>query len=178
MRGIQLIRVALRPKPNQAIIIFSDPNTTKPTRRMNVNTLRIHVWTRRKLRSGALERCASRNAYVSRASFPSRSLIEKKHDAGNATRTLASKATTTTRRRGGLNLNDRFSHYSHTGRPIIDTKLSQLSEPGMAHQSSQEAASRLARESEDYYLVAGVRIPKKPRPPADDGSFHFRLPIF
>ena len=145
-----------------------------------MNTLCIHVWTRRKLRSSAFERCYRRNACVSRTFFPSRSLIGQEHDVvGNATRTLTSKATTTTttRRRGGLNLNERFSQYSYTQRPIIDTKLSQLSEPGMAHQSSQVAASRLARESEEYSLVAGVRIPKKPRPPADNGAFHFRLPM-
>lgn len=144
---------------------------------MNMNTLCIRAWTRRKLRSGALERCSSRNACVSCAFLPSHSLIGKEHDVGNATRTLGSKATTataTTSRRGGLNLNERFSRYSYTGRP---TKLSQLSEPGMAHQSSQEAASRLARESEEYHLVAGIRIPKKPRPPADDGSFQFLPPL-
>ena len=143
-----------------------------------MNTLCIHVWTRCKFRSGALERCFSRDAYASRTSSPPRSLTGKEH--GNAIRTLASKATTTTttRRRGGLSLNERFSHYPYTGRPIIDTKLSQLSEPGMAHQGSRGAASRLARESEEYFLVGGVRIPKKPRPPADNGSFHFRLPIF
>lgn len=141
---------------------------------MNMNTLCIRVWIRRKLRSGALGCCSSR---VSRSFIPSRSLIGKEHDVGNATRTLRSKATTattTTSRRGGLNLNERFSRYSYTGRP---TKLSQLSEPGMAHQSSQEAASRLARENEEYHLVASIRIPKKPRPPADDGSSQFLPPL-
>jgi hypothetical protein len=125
-----------------------------------MNKPRVHVRTQSKLIGLGL--ICSRNAP---AVSPSRHLISQPHHQF---------APLVSRRRGGSNLNERFAHLpnhlSHTGASFVDANVSQLSAPGAAHQGSQEAAFRLARESEEYILVDGVRIPKKPRPPADDGS--------
>lgn len=75
--------------------------------------------------------------------------------------------------RGGRNLSERFSHFphlSHTHASFVDQSISQLSAPGLASESTAAAASRLARDGEEYTLFNGVRIPKKPPPPAPDGN--------
>lgn len=78
------------------------------------------------------------------------------------------------RHRGGSNLAwrvSRFPRLSFTEDSFVNTNTSSLSAPGLAYPGSQNAASRLAREGEEYTLVGGVPTPKKPRPPAEDGSF-------
>jgi hypothetical protein len=125
-----------------------------------MNTPCIRAWTRRKHIDGL-------GLFYGRSlptSLPFRSLTRQHHLQQNASVAVGSR-----RRRGGLNLNERFSHLPNN-KPERSLFMAQLSAPGAAHRSSQEAASRLARTSEEYTLVGGVRIPKKPSPPADDGS--------
>lgn len=76
-------------------------------------------------------------------------------------------------RRGGVNLSERISRIprgSSTEAPYAAVNVSDLSAPGLAYAGSQNAASRLAREGEEYTLVGNVRIPTKPKAPAEDGT--------
>lgn len=71
--------------------------------------------------------------------------------------------------RGGHNLTERFAHLAERTNTYVDATVSQLSEQGLASETTSTAASRLVREGTEYTSVNGVRIPVKPKPPADDG---------
>lgn len=93
-----------------------------------------------------------------------------------------------TPRRGGRNLSKRLavvhpvpvisqlkSINENTLSPFGNADAASLSAPGQAYNDSKEAASRLARESGEYTIVEGIRVPKKPKAPESDGkpSSHF-----
>lgn len=85
----------------------------------------------------------------------------------------ASESPEPIRRRGGSNLSERFSRaHPHLaiGTSILDVHASNLSAAGQAHEGSQNAASRLAREGEEYTLIGSVRIPKRPQAPGEEGQ--------
>ncbi len=74
--------------------------------------------------------------------------------------------------RGGQNLSARFTrmpHLSKTSAPLMDAGISNLSDQGLANESTAAAASRIVRDGKEYTLFYGIKVPKKPTPPAADG---------
>ncbi|KAF9511937.1 hypothetical protein BS47DRAFT_1346080 [Hydnum rufescens UP504] len=87
-------------------------------------------------------------------------------------------------RRGGRNLSERPSHPGRTmprSQPSsssssspsssswVDEKVSKLSSPALTSPSTVSAAARISRDGEEHISFHGVKIPKKPLPPAADG---------
>ena len=75
--------------------------------------------------------------------------------------------------RGGQDLSKRFSHTPNVSKasgPFVDAKSSNLSSQGLASDITVAAASRLVRDGKECTLFYGVKVPKKPTPPAADGE--------